>query len=100
MSRSLPSLAQASLMAMQLGVCGRIVELKRAVAGACQHLARGAHHHSADGDLARKAGSLGLAEGEIHGPLAWSRHICKLLLHGRESGREAKAWSRGQARDL
>ena len=47
----------------ELGVCGRVVELKRAVAGACQHLARGAHHHSADGDLARKAGSLGLARG-------------------------------------
>ena len=99
MSRSLPSLAQASLMASSSACAVGSRSCKRAVAGACQHLARGAHHHGADGHLARKAGGLGLGKGEIHGPLAWGRHICKLFLHGRESGREAKAWSRGQARD-
>ena len=96
MSRSLPSLAQASLMASNLGVGGRITHRQCAIAGSCQHLARGAHHHGADGDLARKAGSLGLGEGEIHGPLAWARHICKLSSSWAAKVREAGSQVKGR----
>ena len=65
----------------QLGMSGRIAGAKRPVAGARQHLAFRAHHHGADRDLAARARGLSLSKGQIHGPLAWARHICKLLPH-------------------
>ena len=49
-----------------LGMRRGIGQLARAVAGAGQHAAVGAHHHRADRHLAARAGGLGLGEGRQH----------------------------------
>ena len=73
----------------------RVAEAERAIAGACQHLAVGAHHHGADRNLAQVARAYRLGEREIHRPGGLASHavICKLALHGRQSGGQSEPGS-------
>ena len=72
----------------QLGMRGRVAHGEGAVAGGCEHLAIGAHHHGADRHFAEVVGAHRLFEGKVHGPhgLATRGLICKLWRHGRQSG--------------
>ena len=99
MSRSLPSLAQAARMASSsaCAVGSRSSSVRLPARASTSPV--GAYHHGADRHLAQMAGGLGFGQRQIHRPLAWARHICKLrFVMGGKLGGSGKQGQGGRAR--
>ena len=78
----------------QLGMRGRVAQGERAVAGGCQHLAIGAHHHGADRHFAEVARAFGLVEGQR----PWAARPCHAPPHLQASASWAAKWGSSAGR--